>query len=162
MSLYAVEVHTLEGEPASLADHAGEVLLVVNVASRCGFTTQYRGLQELHDRYGAAGFTVLGFPCNQFLGQEPGTPEEIREFCSSEYSVTFPLFEKVEVNGEGRHPLYEILAEVPDYRGDAGDIGWNFEKFLVARDGTPVQRFSSKVAPDDHRLIEALETQLAL
>lgn len=161
MSLYDVEVHTLEGEPASLADYAGKVLLVVNVASRCGFTPQYRGLQDLQARYAADGFTVLGFPCNQFLDQEPGTPEEIRAFCTDEFGVTFPLFEKIDVNGECRHPLYEILAEVPDFRGNAGDIGWNFEKFLVARDGAPVQRFSSKVAPDDARLISAIEVQLA-
>lgn len=161
MSVYDVEVRTLEGEPASLADHKGKVLLIVNVASQCGFTPQYRGLQALQDRYSGEGFTVLGFPCNQFLAQEPGTPAEIRDFCTSEYAVTFPLFEKIDVNGEGRHPLYEILAEVPDFRGQTGDIGWNFEKFLVARDGTPTARFRMKVAPDDVRLVEKLESLLA-
>lgn len=160
MSIYDVELHTLEGEPATLATHHGEVLLVVNVASRCGFTPQYEGLQDLHVTYAGRGFSVLGFPCNQFLGQEPGDADEIREFCTSEYGVTFPLYEKVEVNGENRHPLYGILTATADASGAAGDVGWNFEKFLVARDGRVAARFRTNVAPDDPALVEKIEALL--
>lgn len=156
-----VEVHTLEGEPATLAEHRGKVLLVVNVASRCGFTPQYAGLQRLQQAYSDRGFSVLGFPCNQFLGQEPGNAAEIRDFCTQEYGVTFPLYEKIDVNGDDRHPLYRILAATPDADGNAGDVAWNFEKFLVAPDGRVVARFRSKVAPEDPELLDAIEALLA-
>lgn len=161
VDLYDLELETLEGEPASLGEHRGKVLLIVNVASRCGYTPQYRGLQNLQDDYAEKGFTVLGFPCNQFLGQEPGTPAEIREFCTREYGVTFPLYAKIDVNGDDRAPLYEILTAVADAAGNAGDVGWNFEKFLVDADGTPVERFRSKVEPEDPAVIDAIEALLA-
>ncbi|MGH3325342.1 MAG: glutathione peroxidase, partial [Streptomyces sp.] len=136
MSVFDVEIASLRGGSANLAQYRGRVVLVVNVASRCGLTPQYEGLERLHDRYASRGFTVLGVPCNQFMGQEPGTHEEIAEFCSTTYGVTFPLTEKVEVNGEGRHALFNALVDTPDEGGHAGDIRWNFEKFLVATDGT--------------------------
>ncbi|HWG62345.1 MAG TPA: glutathione peroxidase, partial [Streptosporangiaceae bacterium] len=137
MTVHDIPVNTLAGQPASLgeADLEGKTLLVVNVASKCGLTPQYEGLERLQARYGDRGFSVVGFPCNQFGGQEPGTADEIQEFCSATYNVTFPLFEKIEVNGEGRHPVYEELTAAPDASGEAGDIQWNFEKFLVGRDG---------------------------
>jgi glutathione peroxidase len=130
------------------------------VASKCGLTPQYAGLEQLHERYRERGFSVLGFPCNQFLEQEPGTAEEIQEFCSTTYGVTFPLFEKIEVNGDGRHPLYAELTEVPDAEGKAGDITWNFEKFLVSPAGDVVARFRPQVEPDDPQLVAAIEAQL--
>src|SRR6478752_8145311 len=125
MAFYEHPVNALNGKPADLADYKGKAALVVNVASKCGLTPQYEGLQKLQDTYGDRGFAVLGFPCNQFLEQEPGTPEEIQEFCTTTYGVTFPIFEKIEVNGEGRHPLYEQLTEVADADGHTGDIRWN-------------------------------------
>ncbi|HXW38343.1 MAG TPA: glutathione peroxidase, partial [Acidimicrobiales bacterium] len=124
MALYDQELHALDGSPASLADYKGRALLIVNVASKCGLTPQYEGLERLQGTYQDRGFTVLGFPCNQFGGQEPGTPGEIATFCSTSYGVTFPMFEKIEVNGEGRHPLYEELVTHPDAEGEAGDIQW--------------------------------------
>ncbi len=130
------------------------------MASKCGLTPQYEGLERLQETYGDRGFSVLGFPCNQFLGQEPGSAEEIQEFCSTTYGVTFPLFEKIEVNGEGRHPLYEELTAVPDSEGQAGDITWNFEKFLVSPAGQVVSRFRPQVEPEDAALVEAIEAQL--
>lgn len=160
MSIYETSVNTLEGEPTTLAEHRGKVLLVVNVASRCGFTPQYRGLQRLQETYGGRGFTVLGFPCNQFMEQEPGTPAEIREFCTNTYHVTFPMYDKVAVNGEDRHPLYAILTEVADASGTAGDVGWNFEKFLVSADGHPRDRFRSKVDPEASAVVDAIEALL--
>lgn len=160
MSIYDTSVNTLEGEPKTLAEHEGKVLLVVNVASRCGFTPQYSGLQRLQDTYAGRGFTVLGFPCNQFMEQEPGTPTEIREFCTNEYHVTFPMYEKVAVNGEDRHPLYAILTQVADATGTAGDVGWNFEKFLVSADGRPRVRFRSNVDPEDPAVVNAIEALL--
>jgi glutathione peroxidase len=160
MSIYDVPIATLDGQPSSLAPFRGKALLLVNVASRCGLTPQYAGLQALHDRFAPRGFSVLGFPCNQFLGQEPGTPEEIAEFCSVNYGVSFPLFEKIEVNGPGRHPLYQQLVEVPDSEGSAGDVAWNFEKFLVAPDGAVVARFRPQVTPEDDALVAAIEAQL--
>src|SRR5215218_11076326 len=133
---------TLDGEPTTLgALTAGRAALVVNVASRCGLTPQYGALEALHEQYAARGFTVIGVPCNQFMGQEPGSAEEIAEFCSATYGVTFPMTEKVDVNGSGAHPLYAQLVDVPDADGTAGDIQWNFEKFLVDRTGTVVARF---------------------
>jgi glutathione peroxidase len=160
MSIYDVPLRTLEGNPGTLADHAGEVLLVVNVASKCGLTPQYETLETLQRTYADQGFSVLGFPCNQFGGQEPGTPEEIQTFCSTTYGVSFPLYEKIDVNGEDRHPLYAELTGVPDATGEAGDITWNFEKFLVSRDGEVVARFRPRTTPDDPAVLQALELEL--
>jgi glutathione peroxidase len=159
MTLSDVPIHTLQGESTSLAAYAGQTILAVNVASKCGLTPQYTGLEELQKTYGAKGFTVIGFPCNQFLGQEPGTPEEIETFCSTTYGVTFPLMEKIDVNGDDRHPIYEVLTEVADAEGHSGDVRWNFEKFLIAPDGT-ITRFSPMTAPDDPALIAAIEASL--
>jgi glutathione peroxidase len=156
---YDIPLRTLEGEPSTLSEFEGRALLIVNVASACGLTPQYAGLQALHDRYAERGFSVLGFPCNQFGAQEPGAPEEIREFCSSRYSVEFPLFEKIGVNGPDRHPLYSELTAVADRAGKAGDVEWNFEKFLVAPDGS-VQRFRPGTKPDDPALVAAIEAAL--
>ena len=158
--IYDIPIHTLQGEPSSLGQHKGKALLLVNVASRCGLTPQYAGLQKLQDTYAASGFSVLGFPCNQFLEQEPGTPDEIAEFCSVNYGVTFPLFEKIEVNGDGRHALYTLLTATPDADGQAGDVQWNFEKFLVSPDGEVLQRFRPGTEPDDPALVSAVESAL--
>ncbi|NYI06863.1 glutathione peroxidase [Allostreptomyces psammosilenae] len=160
MSLYDIPLRTLEGEPASLGDYKGRALLIVNVASKCGLTPQYEGLERLQQRYGDRGLTVLGFPCNQFLGQEPGTAEEIRTFCSTTYGVSFPLFEKVEVNGENRHPLYAELVRLADEDGEAGDVQWNFEKYLVSAEGEPVARFRPRTEPEAPELLAAIEDQL--
>ncbi len=150
---------TLDGEPTTLgALTAGRTALVVNVASKCGLTPQYGALEALQKEYADRGFTVIGVPCNQFKGQEPGTAEEIAEFCSATYGVTFPMTEKVEVNGDGRHPLYQQLVDTPDSAdGHTGDIRWNFEKFLVASDGAVIARYSPTVVPDDERLVSAIE-----
>ncbi|GGU89345.1 glutathione peroxidase [Streptomyces filipinensis] len=156
-----VDIDALTGGPADLAQYAGKAVLIVNVASKCGLTPQYTGLEKLQERYAARGFTVLGVPCNQFLGQEPGTAEEIAEFCSATYGVTFPLTEKAEVNGEGRHPLYERLVGFADDEGHSGDIRWNFEKFLIGRDGTVVARFSPQTEPESDAVVTAIEAQLA-
>jgi glutathione peroxidase len=155
-----MELPRLNGKPESLSVYSGKVVLAVNVASRCGFTPQYAGLQALQDRYADRGFTVLGFPSNQFFHQEPGTAEQIQEFCSLNYGVTFPLFAKLDVKGEGQHPLYSLFSETPDDSGKAGNVSWNFEKFLVGRDGRVVRRFRSKVTPEDPRVVEALESLL--
>lgn len=160
MSLYDIPLKTLRGERTSLAEQRGKALLIVNVASQCGLTPQYAGLERLHERYADRGFSVLGFPCNQFLGQEPGTAEEIETFCSTTYGVTFPLFEKIEVNGEGRHPLYAELTRAADDEGKAGDIQWNFEKFLVSPDGAVVRRFRPTVDPEAPEVVEAIEQAL--
>ncbi|MEU2782521.1 glutathione peroxidase [Streptomyces sp. NPDC007110] len=157
----AVDIDALTGGPADLAQYAGKAVLVVNVASKCGLTPQYNGLEKLQERYAERGFTVLGVPCNQFLGQEPGSAEEIAEFCSATYGVTFPMTEKVEVNGEGRHPLYERLVGFADAEGHTGDIRWNFEKFLIGRDGTVVARFSPQTEPEAAELVTAVEAQLS-
>ena len=135
--------------------------MVVNVASRCGLTPQYEGLERLQARFGAAGFTVLGVPCNQFAGQEPGTPEEIQQFCSATYGTSFPLTEKLEVNGRKRHPLYQRLTAVPDTDGRAGEVEWNFEKFLISPAGEIVARWRPLVEPEDARVISAIERVLA-
>jgi glutathione peroxidase len=156
-SIHEIELPRLDGKPATLADYAGKVVLVVNVASKCGFTPQYAGLQALNERYSARGFVVLGFPSNQFFNEEPGSAEEIQEFCSLNYGVSFPLFAKLDVKGAGQHPLYAILSEAPDDSGKAGNVKWNFEKFLVGRDGRVVRRFRSKVVPEDPKLVEAIE-----
>lgn len=162
MSILDIPVNTLDGEPTTLKDLlGGRAALVVNVASRCGLTPQYAGLVRLWQTYGQRGFTVVGVPCNQFMGQEPGSAEEIREFCSTTYGVGFPLLEKTEVNGPGRHPLYAALTEVPDAAGEAGDIQWNFEKFLVAADGEVVARFRPRVEPEDPQIVEAIEKVIA-
>jgi glutathione peroxidase len=155
-----VEIGALQGGSAGLSQYDGKVVLIVNVASKCGLTPQYSGLERLQERYAEKGFTVLGVPCNQFLGQEPGSAEEIAEFCSATYGVTFPLTEKVEVNGEGRHPLYERLVGFADGEGHTGDIRWNFEKFLVGRDGTVVARFSPQTEPEAAEVVAAIEAQL--
>jgi glutathione peroxidase len=161
MTIYDVPVNTLEGEPATLKDHAGEVLLIVNVASKCGLTPQYETLESLQRTYADQGFSVLGFPCNQFGGQEPGTAEEIQAFCSTTYGVSFPLYEKIDVNGANQHPLYSELTQVPDAAGEAGEITWNFEKFLIGRDGNVVARFRPRITPDDPTVLAALESELA-
>ncbi|MEV6488671.1 glutathione peroxidase [Actinoplanes sp. NPDC051633] len=145
---------------ADLAPRPGVVTLVVNVASRCGLTPQYNGLERLQEKYAGRGFTVLGVPCNQFGGQEPGSAEEIAEFCSATYGVTFPLTEKVEVNGAGRHPLYAELVDFPDADGYTGDIRWNFEKFLVGPSGEVVARFGPGTEPEDDQVVSAIEAAL--
>lgn len=160
MDLYDIPIGTLQGEESSLAPYRGKALLLVNVASKCGLTPQYKGLEHLQEKYAAKGFSVLGFPCNQFLTQEPGTAEEIQQFCSTTYGVTFPLLEKIDVNGDGRHPIYEELTAVPDAAGEAGAITWNFEKFLVSPAGEVVGRFRPQVEPEDPALVEALESLL--
>ena len=160
MSIYDAKINTLEGQPADLSEYKGKALLVVNVASKCGLTPQYEGLENLHEKYGARGFEVLGFPCNQFMGQEPGTAEEIREFCDTSYSVQFPLFEKIDVNGDQQHPIFAELEQQADADGEAGDVKWNFEKFLVAPDGKVVARFRPPVTPEDPALVDAIEAQL--
>ncbi|MER7488296.1 glutathione peroxidase [Streptomyces sp. NPDC126497] len=155
-----VEIGALNGGSADLAQYAGRAVLVVNVASKCGLTPQYAGLERLHERYAEQGFTVLGVPCNQFLGQEPGSAEEIAEFCSATYGVTFPMTEKVEVNGDGRHALYERLVGFADAEGHTGDIRWNFEKFLIGRDGEVVARFSPQTEPESAQVVAAVEKAL--
>jgi glutathione peroxidase len=162
VSIRDIPVKTLSGEESSLgrSDLAGKALLVVNVASKCGLTPQYTALESLHERLSGRGFSVVGFPCNQFGGQEPGTPEEIAEFCSATYGVTFPMFEKIEVNGAGRHPVYDELTAVADAEGTAGDIQWNFEKFLIRPDGSVAARFRPRTAPDDPGVLAAIEENL--
>jgi len=160
VTVHDIPVKTLAGTPASLGELAGRTLLVVNVASKCGLTPQYAGLERLHERFAEQGFSVVGFPCNQFGGQEPGSAEEISEFCSTTYGVSFPMFEKIEVNGPGRHPVYTELTSVPDAAGEAGDIQWNFEKFLVGPDGTVIARFRPGTDPDDPQLVATIEASL--
>jgi glutathione peroxidase len=159
-SIHDIELPMINGKPASLSAYAGNVVLVVNVASKCGFTPQYAGLEALYEQYSPRGFTVLGFPCNQFFKQEPGNADEIQSFCSINYGVTFPLFAKLDVKGAGQHPLYAILSEFPDDAGKAGNVGWNFEKFLVDKEGHVARRFRSKVVPQDPIVIEAIEKLL--
>lgn len=159
-SIHEISLPRLNGEESSLSEYTGKVVLAVNVASRCGFTPQYAGLQKLHDRYSARGFTVIGFPCNQFFRQEPGTAEQIQQFCSANYGVTFPLYSKLDVKGAHQHPLYALLTQVPDDNGKAGNVAWNFEKFLIGRDGIPARRFRSKVVPEDPAVVAAIESLL--
>jgi len=159
-SIYEISLPRLNGEEASLSEYRDKVVLAVNVASKCGFTPQYAGLQQLHERYSARGFSVIGFPCNQFFGQEPGTAEQIQQFCSGNYGVTFPLYSKLDVKGAHQHPLYALLTQIPDDKGKAGNVGWNFEKFLIGRDGIPVRRFRSKVVPEDPAIVGAIESLL--
>jgi glutathione peroxidase len=160
LSLHDIPLTTLDGQPGSLADLAGKTLLVVNVASQCGLTPQYAGLERLQERFADRGFSVVGFPCNQFGGQEPGSAEEISQFCSTTYGVTFPMFSKIEVNGAGRHPVYTELTALADAEGEAGDIQWNFEKFLVGPDGKPVARFRPMTDPEAPEVISAIEDSL--
>ena len=158
-SLLEIPATTIRGETTTLAEHAGKVLLIVNVASRCGLAPQYETLEELQRRYQDRGFTVLGFPCNQFLGQEPGSEEEILDYCSTTWGVTFPMHEKIKVNGAGAHPLYKALRRTKDATGLAGPVVWNFEKFLVTPTGE-VHRFRPTTQPDDAAIIELIETNL--
>ena len=160
MSIYDQKINTLEGDAADLSQYKGKALLVVNVASKCGLTPQYEGLEKLHEQYASRGFEVLGFPCNQFMGQEPGTADEIREFCSTTYGVQFPIFEKIDVNGDQQHPIFAELEQTADADGEAGDVKWNFEKFLVSPEGKVVARFSPTVTPDAPEVIEAIEANL--
>jgi glutathione peroxidase len=159
MSILTEPIHTLRGDESSLAAFDGKAILAVNVASKCGLTPQYTGLEALQEKYADRGFTVVGFPCNQFGGQEPGSAEEIESFCSMTYGVTFPMMEKIDVNGAERHPIYAALTETADAEGHSGDIRWNFEKFLIAPDGS-VTRFSPIVTPEDPALVGAIEASL--
>lgn len=161
MSVLDIAINRLDGSPATVGELTqGQPALLVNVASQCGLTPQYTGLEELHRTYGSRGFTVVGIPCNQFGGQEPGSDEEIAQFCSATYGATFPMTEKVEVNGPGRHPLYEVLTASADELGRDGDVQWNFEKFLLDRDGTVVARFAPRVEPGDEVLRKQVEALL--
>ena len=160
MSLYDVNINALDGSTLDLGTLEGREVLVVNVASKCGLTPQYAGLEDLQKRYADKGFTVLGVPCNQFGGQEPGSADEIATFCSTTYGVSFPLTEKVDVNGQRRHPLYQQLTATPDAEGQAGDIQWNFEKFLVSPAGEIVARFRPRTEPGSDEVVEAIEANL--
>jgi glutathione peroxidase len=159
-TLWSAPIHTLQGTPTQLADYRGKALLLVNVASECGLTPQYTALEALHEKLAAKGFTVIGFPCNQFGGQEPGTAAQIQAFCSTTYGVTFPLTEKIAVNGAGRHPIYRELTAIADAAGHAGDIRWNFEKFVVSADGATITRFSPETTPDDPAVLAAISAGL--
>lgn len=160
MTIRDIPLTTIDGRPTSLADYADQVVLVVNVASKCGLTPQYTKLEELQKTYGQRGFTVLGFPCNQLAGQEPGSAEKIQEFCSTNFGVTFPLFEKTTVNGRRAHPLYQELTKTPDPDQQAGRVKWNFEKFIITPDNT-VSRFRPTTQPDDPRIIATIESGLS-
>ena len=160
MALYDIPISTLDGSPSSLAPYQGKTLLLVNVASKCGLTPQYEGLEKLQKTYGDKGFSVLGFPCNQFAGQEPGTPEEIQSFCSTTYGTSFPVTEKSDVNGRSQHPLYAWLCASPDGDGRAGEVEWNFEKFLVSPEQEVLARFRPTVTPEDDAVIAAIEAAL--
>ena len=161
MTILDAPIARLDGTPGTLGDlTGGRPALLVNVASKCGLTPQYSKLEQLQEKYAERGFTVVGLPCNQFMGQEPGSPEEIAEFCSATYGVSFPLTEKIEVNGEGRHAVYDELTELADEEGHTGDVQWNFEKFLVTADGTPVARFGPRTEPDAEHVVSAIEEVL--
>ena len=157
-SIYDHALKTIDGEPTTLSEHKGKVILMVNVASRCGFTRQYKGLEELYAKYKSKGLVVCGFPCNQFGGQEPGSESEIKEFCSTKFGVSFPMYSKIEVNGPDRHPLYEAIigkdGPLP------GNVKWNFGKILVGKDGKPIDRFGSMTSPSSKKLIQAIEQAL--
>lgn len=162
MPLLDLPIARLDGSSTTLGDlTGGRPALLVNVASKCGLTPQYAGLEQLQATYAERGFTVVGFPCNQFFGQEPGTSEEIAAFCSATYGVTFPMTEKIDVNGEDRHAIYDALVTIPSEKGEAGDVTWNFEKFLLGADGTVVARFSPQVEPTDERIVTAIEELVA-
>lgn len=158
-SIYDIKLKDIDGKDTTLGAYKGKAVLIVNVASKCGYTKQYTGLESIYEKYRDQGFVVLGFPCNQFGGQEPGTNEEIKQFCSSKYNVTFPMFDKIEVNGANRHPLYVALAGKDSPY--PGDIKWNFNKFLVGKDGKIVKRFDSKVTPESEEMAKAIEAALA-
>ncbi|KQW47494.1 glutathione peroxidase [Nocardioides sp. Root1257] len=161
MTILDSSIARLDGTAATLGElTGGKPALLVNVASKCGLTPQYTGLEELQEKYAARGFTVVGLPCNQFMGQEPGSAEEIQEFCSATYGVTFPMTEKIEVNGDDRHEIYQGLVDTPNEKGETGDVQWNFEKFLVDGSGSVVARFSPGVVPEDPTLVSAIEAQL--
>ena len=159
--MWNAPIKTLKGQETKLADFRGKALMLVNVASKCGNTPQYTALEALQKKYGPQGFTVIGFPCNQFGGQEPGTAKEIEEFCSTTYGVTFPLMEKIDVNGPNRHEIYKTLTPLKDASGHDGNVRWNFEKFVVSADGTQITRFDPKTTPDDPAVIAAVEQALA-
>jgi glutathione peroxidase len=156
-ALQEIPLKRIDGASSKLGDFAGKVLLVVNVASECGLTPQYAGLQALYEKYKDRGLVVLGFPANEFGGQEPGSNQQIAQFCSSRFNVTFPMFEKIVVKGAGKHPLYEQLTKTPP----AGEIGWNFEKFIIGRDGNVAARFEPRVTPEDPNVVRAIEAELA-
>jgi len=160
VSVHDIDLETLAGNLAKLGEYAGSAILIVNVASECGLTPQYTGLQRLQDRFADRGFTVAGFPCNQFGEQEPGNAEQIGQFCSVNYGVTFPMFAKIDVNGHDRHPLYAELTQVVDADGMAGDIQWNFEKFLVGPDGKVLARFRPLIEPEATEVVDAIEAAL--
>jgi len=157
-SIYEIPIKDIDGKPTTLADYKGKVFLIVNVASRCGFTSQYSGLEQLQQKFKDKGFSVLGFPCNDYGAQEPGSNEEIKTFCSSKYNVTFPLFDKLHTKGAEQHQLYQLLTA---QASPSGGVAWNFEKFLVAKDGAIVGCFKSAVKPDDPTLVAAIEKELA-
>jgi glutathione peroxidase len=159
-ALWSTPIHTLKGQPTTLASYKGKALMLVNVASQCGNTPQYATLEALQKKYEPKGFTVVGFPCNQFGGQEPGSAEEIATFCATNYGITFPIMEKIEVNGPGRHDIYKTLTQFKDASGHDGDIRWNFEKFVVSADGTKITRLAPKQKPDDPTVIAAVEQAL--
>ena len=158
--LHDFTLTTIDGQDRSLADYKGKVVLLVNVASKCGLTPQYDGLQRLYETYSPRGLEVLGIPCNQFAGQEPGSESEIQQFCSTTYGVTFPLFAKVDVNGAGAHPLYKWLTSLDVAPEGTGDVKWNFGKFLVGKDGEVVGRFAPPTEPQAKELVRAVEAQL--
>jgi glutathione peroxidase len=158
--MWHAAIKTLKGVPTTLAAYKGKALMLVNVASKCGNTPQYATLEALQKKYEPKGFTVIGFPCNQFGGQEPGSPDEIQTFCATNYGITFPIMEKVEVNGDARHDIYKALTPIADASGHSGDIRWNFEKFVVSADGTKITRFSPRTKPDDPTVIAAVEAAL--
>ena len=162
MSILDAPIARLDGTPTTLGEiTGGRPALLVNVASKCGLTPQYTGLEALQEKFAGQGFTVVGLPCNQFLGQEAGSAEEIQEVCSATYGVTFPRTEKIDVNGEDRHEIYASLVQTPNEQGEAGDVAWNFEKFLVDGSGAVVARFSPRVEPDDPRVVSAVQAQLS-
>ncbi len=161
MSVSGIPIKSLQGQDTTIGAHLGKAALVVNVASKCGLTPQYTALEQLQQTYAERGFAVLGFPCNQFGGQEPGSAEEIETFCSTSYGVSFPMFEKIEVNGAGQHPIFAELTEVKEQEsGEAGDVAWNFAKWLINADGEPVARFSPRTTPDSPEVVEAIERLL--
>lgn len=160
MSIYDIDINTLAGEKADLNSWRGQPVLAVNVASKCGLTPQYEGLERLAQAYSERGLIVAGFPCNQFGGQEPGSEEEIAEFCSATYGVSFPMFQKVDVNGPQRHPLFDVLTQASDSAGESGDVAWNFEKFLIDGNGDVVARFRPRTEPEDPTVISAIEQLL--
>jgi glutathione peroxidase len=159
-AMWTTAIKNLSGTPTSLAAYDGKALLIVNVASKCGLTPQYADLEAIQKKYQDKGFTVIGFPCNQFGGQEPGSAEQIATFCSTTYGVTFPMMEKIEVNGAGRHPIYQTLTEVADAKGYKGDIRWNFEKYVVSADRTKITRFDPQVTPTDPTVVASIEASL--